>query len=210
MLIGLFGGTFDPPHLGHLALCRAAFDQLGLQRLLWLLTPDPPHKQGQSITPLSHRLAMVELALNSTPFELSHIELKRPGPHYTLDTVNLMAEQNPGANLIYLMGSDSLNDLPSWHRPTDLVSALHYIGVMRRPGETPDLPALERLLPGLTAKIHFVEAPPVDISASDIRGRAQAGGPFSDLVPPGVAEYIREHHLYQSINQQSSIINPQS
>ncbi|MBI4731881.1 MAG: nicotinate (nicotinamide) nucleotide adenylyltransferase [Chloroflexi bacterium] len=203
MLIGLFGGTFDPPHLGHLALCRAAFDQLGLQRLLWVLTPDPPHKQGLPITPQSHRLAMVNLAIQGTSFELSRVELDRPAPHYALDTVKIMAEQNPGADLIYLMGSDSLNDLPSWRRPADLVSALHSIGVMLRPGETPDLPALEGLIPGLTAKVCFVEAPLVDISASDIRRRARAGEPFSDLVPPGVAAYIRKHRLYQSPNRQS-------
>jgi nicotinate-nucleotide adenylyltransferase len=210
MLIGLFGGTFDPPHLGHLALCRAAFDQLGLQRLLWLLTPDPPHKQGQPITPLLHRLAMVELALDCTLFELSRLELDRPGPHYTLDTVKLLAGQNPGADLLYLMGSDSLNDLPAWHRPADLVSALHYVGVMRRSGETPDLPALEQQIPGLTAKIRFVEAPPVDISASDIRDRVHAGQPFAHLVPNKVAQYIQKHHLYQSPNPQPSISNHQS
>lgn len=203
MLIGLFGGTFDPPHLGHLALCRAAFDQLGLQRLLWVLTPNPPHKQGQPITPLRHRLTMVKLILDSTPFEFSRVDLDRPAPHYALDTVKIMAEQDPGAELIYLMGSDSLNDLPAWHRPADLVSALRTIGVMRRPGETSDLPALERLLPGLTAKVRFVDAPPVDISASDIRRRARAGEPFSDLVPPGVAAYIRKHRLYQFPNRQS-------
>ncbi|MRR31437.1 nicotinic acid mononucleotide adenylyltransferase, partial [bacterium] len=86
-LIGLFGGTFDPPHLGHLALAAAARRQLGLDRLLWMLTPDPPHKQGQSITPLAHRLAMVQLTLEDHPeFELSTIEINRPGPHYSLDT----------------------------------------------------------------------------------------------------------------------------
>ncbi len=210
MLLGLFGGTFDPPHLGHLILCRAAFDQLGLQRLLWVLTPYPPHKQGQPITLLHHRLAMVKLALDGTPFELSRVELDRSGPHYTLDTVNILAGQNPGADLLYLMGSDSLNDLPAWHRPADLVSALRYIGVMRRPGETPDLPALERLIPGLMAKVRFVEAPPVDISASDIRGRVRQGEPFEQLVPEEVGRYIREHQLYQSLNPQSSITDHQS
>lgn len=205
MLISLFGGTFDPPHLGHLAVCQAAFSGLSLDRLFWVLTPDPPHKLSQLITPLPHRIAMVEIALQGTSFELSRIDLDRPAPHYALDTVQLVAGQYPDAELLYLMGSDSLNDLPAWHRPADLVTALHHIGVMLRPGETPDLPALERLLPGLTAKVRFVGAPPVDISASDIRRRAKVGEPFGDLVPPGVAQYIREHHLYQSpsINRKS-------
>src|SRR5512137_385996 len=87
-LIGLFGGTFDPPHLGHLILAAEARAQLGLERLLWVLTPDPPHKQDQSITPHEHRLAMVKLAIdNDSQFEVSTVELERPGPHFTLDTV---------------------------------------------------------------------------------------------------------------------------
>jgi nicotinate-nucleotide adenylyltransferase len=153
---------------------------------------------------------MVEIALQGTPFELSRIDLDRPAPYYALDTVRLVAAQNPDAELLYLMGSDSLNDLPTWHCPADLVTALDHIGVMRRPGESPDLPALERLLPGLTDKVRFVEAPAVDISASDIRRRARAGEPFGDLVQPGVAQYIQKHRLYQPHNPQSSITDPKS
>lgn len=203
MLLAIFGGTFDPPHLGHLALCRAAYAGLGLDRLLWVLTPNPPHKRGRRITPLPHRLAMVELALQGQPFELSRVDIERPAPHYAFETARLLAAQNPGADLLYLMGSDSLNDLPAWRRPADLLSALRYLGVMRRPGETPDLPALERLLPGLTSKVRFVDAPPMDISASEIRARVRRGEPFEHLVPPGVAAYIRENHLYQPPNRKS-------
>ena len=91
--IGLFGGTFDPPHLGHLILASEAYSQLGLNRLLWILTPDPPHKQDQVITPVEHRLAMVNLAIqDNAKFELSRVELDRPGPHYTLDTVETIAD----------------------------------------------------------------------------------------------------------------------
>lgn len=198
MLLALFGGTFDPPHLGHLALCHAARDRLGPDRLLWILTPDPPHKRGRPLTTLPHRLAMVELALQGEPFELSRVDIERPAPHYALDTVRILAEQNPGADLLYLMGSDSLNDLPTWHRPADLLAALRYLGVMRRPGETPDLPTLEQVLPGLTAKVRFVDAPPVEISSTDIRQRVRSGEPFEHLLPPAVARYIHEHHLYRS------------
>jgi len=196
-LIGIFGGTFDPPHLGHLSLASAARAQLGLDRLLWMLTPDPPHKQGQVITAVHHRLAMLELALAGHPeFELSCIELYRPGPHYALDTIYLIAEQNPGADLVYLMGGDSLRDLPAWHHPADLLSSLRYLGVMLRPDSTYDLPALEEILPGITAKIRFVDAPPVDISASEIRALAAAGKPFREFVLPTVYEYIVKHKLY--------------
>jgi len=197
MLIGIFGGTFDPPHLGHLALASAARLQLGLDRLLWMLTPDPPHKQGQPITPVHHRLAMLELALAGHPeFKLSRLELDRPGPHYALDTVKLLAKQNPGADIVYLMGGDSLRDLPSWHRPADLLSAIRYLGVLLRPGASPDLPALERLLPGITAKVRFVDAPPMDISASGIRLLAAAEKPFRKFVLPAVYDYIVGHQLY--------------
>ncbi len=146
---------------------------------------------------------MVEIALDGQPFELSRLDIDRPAPHYALDTVRLLAEQVPEAKIIYLMGSDSLNDLPKWHQPLALISALHYIGVMRRPGENPDLTALERELPGLTAKVRFVDAPPLAISSSDIRSRVRSGETIDHLVPPGIAQYIREHQLYRSPHHKS-------
>ena len=105
--IGLFGGTFDPPHLGHLILASEAFFQLELDRLLWILTPQPPHKQDQAITPVEHRLAMVNLAIEDNPsFELSRVELDRPGPHYTLDTVEIIANQYPEADITPIIGGE--------------------------------------------------------------------------------------------------------
>jgi nicotinate-nucleotide adenylyltransferase len=197
--IGVFGGTFDPPHIGHLILAAEARAQLGLDRLLWVLTPDPPHKQDLSIAPLEHRLAMVELAIGDDPsFELSTVEMDRPGPHYALDTVKILAEQNPAADLIYLMGGDSLRDLPTWHRPADLAAALRFVGVMRRPGASLDLTSLEKSLPGLSAKIRFVDAPLLDIAAHEIRARAAAGRPFRYYLLPAVYQYIAEHDLYKS------------
>ena len=195
--IGIFGGTFDPPHLGHLILAAEARAQLDLQRLLWVLTPDPPHKQGQSIAPLGQRLEMVKLAIADDPlFELSTAELSRPGPHYALDTVQILAGQNPGTKLVYLMGGDSLSDLPTWHRPADFIAACHEIGVMRRPGDTLDLEALEKNLPGLSAKLRFVEAPLLDIAAREIRARIAEGRPFRYFLPTKVYEYIVDHTLY--------------
>jgi len=197
-LIGLFGGTFDPPHIGHLILSAETRTQLGLDRLLWVLTPDPPHKQGQPITPLAHRLAMVKLAIaEERRFELSTVEIDRPGPHYALDTVKIISKQNPAADLVYLMGGDSLRDLPAWHRPADLVAALRFIGVMRRPGDSIDLPALEKKLPGLAAKVRYVDAPLLDIAAHEIRQRVADGRPFRYFLPPAVYDYIVEHNLYR-------------
>jgi nicotinate-nucleotide adenylyltransferase len=196
--IGIFGGTFDPPHLGHLILAAEARAQLGLERLLWVLTPDPPHKQSQSIAPLEHRLEMVSLAIAGNPqFELSSVELSRAGPHYAMDTVHILAGQNPGVNLVYLMGGDSLRDLPAWHQPADFIAACHLIGVMRRPGDTVELAALEKSLPGLTAKVRFVEAPLLNIAARDIRVRIAEGKPFRYFLPGTVYEYIVSHGLYR-------------
>ena len=196
--IGIFGGTFDPPHLGHLILAAEARAQLGLERVLWVLTPDPPHKQGQFIAPLAHRLEMVRLAIaDDAQFELSSVELGRPGPHYALDTVRLLADQYPGADLVYLMGGDSLRDLPTWHRPADFISACALIGVMRRPGDAVELAGLEERLPGLTAKVRFVEAPLLDIAAREIRARIAEGKPFRYFLPERVYEYINSQGLYR-------------
>ncbi len=198
MSIGLFGGTFDPPHIGHLLLSAESRAQLCLDRLLWILTPNPPHKQGQPITSLEQRLAMVKLAISGDrDFELSTVEIDRPAPHFTLDTVRIIARQNPGADLVYLMGGDSLRDLPSWRQPADLLAELRFIGVMRRPGDSIDLPALEKNIPGLAAKVRYVDAPLLDIAAHEIRRRVAAGRPFRYFLPPAVYEYILEHNLYR-------------
>lgn len=196
--VGLFGGTFDPPHVGHLILASEAKSQLELTRVFWTVTPDPPHKQDQSITPLEHRLAMVKLAIHDDPsFELSDIELSRPGPHYTVDTIKLLAQENPSAEIVPIIGADSLNDLPAWHRPRELLYAAHWVGVMRRPGEEANLEALERKLPGISSKVHYVEAPLLEIASREIRERAAAGKPFRYYLPRSVYEYIERHQLYQ-------------
>jgi nicotinate-nucleotide adenylyltransferase len=211
--VGLFGGTFDPPHVGHLILASEAKSQLELSRVLWTVTPDPPHKQDQHITSLEHRLAMVKLAIEDEPsFALSDIELNRPGPHYTIDTIKLLANQNPEAEIVPIIGGDSLNDLPTWHQPQEILYAAHWVGVMRRPGERPNLEALERELPGISSKVHYVDAPLLEIASREIRDRAATGKPFRYYLPESVYEYIEEHHLYEAhvINRQSSIVNPKS
>jgi len=196
--IGLFGGTFDPPHLGHLILASEAQTQLELDRLLWILTPEPPHKQEQFITSIEHRLAMVQLAIQDNPvFELSRLELDRPGPQYTVDTIKLVAEQNPQAEIVPIIGGDSLNDLPSWHEPQELVYACHWIGVMRRPHEEPRLDELERELPGIRSKVHYVDAPLLEIASREIRSRIAEGRSVRYYLPPTVYAYIERHHLYQ-------------
>jgi nicotinate-nucleotide adenylyltransferase len=196
--LGLFGGTFDPPHVGHLILASEAKSQLELTRVLWTVTPDPPHKQDQIITALEHRLAMVRLAIQDNPaFELSDIELNRPGPHYTIDTIRLLAKENPNAEIVPIIGGDSLQELPTWHQPEEIVYAAHWVGVMRRPGEEPNLNELERELPGITSKVHYVNAPLLEIASREIRGRVAAGQPYRYYLPVPVYEYINQHQLYQ-------------
>jgi nicotinate-nucleotide adenylyltransferase len=195
--LGIFGGTFDPPHIGHLILAGEAVVQLRLTRLLWVLTPIPPHKLDQSITPLEQRLPMLRCIVERDPdFELSRVEMDRPGPHYAADTIRLLAEENPLATLIMLIGGDSLRDLPTWHLAADLVAACHAFGVMRRPGDAIDLSHLESRLPGLQAKVRFVEAPLLDIASSEIRRRISQGLAFRYYLTPEVYEYILSNGLY--------------
>lgn len=199
-LVGIFGGTFDPPHIGHLILAAEAHAQLHLDRLLWVLTPDPPHKQGQIITLLKHRLAMVQLAIAGDPaFELSRVEMSRPAPQFALDTVKILAEEHPTVKLVYLIGGDSLHDLPSWHRPAELVSRCAFLGVVRRPGDAVDLDSLEKAIPGLSTKVRYVDAPLLDIASHEIRTRALEGRPFQYFLPPAVYGYILEQHLYSNV-----------
>lgn len=196
--IGVFGGTFDPPHLGHLILASEALSQLQLDKLLWVLTAVPPHKLGQAITPLDERLEMLKLALADEPqFEVSRVDMDRPGPHYTVDTMQILARQYPGATLVLLIGGDSLHDIPTWHRPIDVVKACDEIGVMRRPGSRFDLSSLEQKVPGITAKLKFVDAPLLEIASHEIRSRAADGQPFRYYVPKPVYEYIVKNGLYR-------------
>ncbi len=196
--LGVFGGTFDPPHLGHLILAAEARAQLSLDRLLWVLTSVPPHKLGQPITPLEDRLAMLQRALKDEPaFEISRVDIDRPGPHYSADTMRLLRNANPGATLAFLIGEDSLRDLTTWHEPAELVAECDEIGVMQRPAVDTDLSALEVQIPGLAGKVHFVDAPLLEIASHEIRRRVAEGRPFRYFVPEAVYEYIIEKGLYR-------------
>jgi nicotinate-nucleotide adenylyltransferase len=198
--VGVFGGTFDPPHLGHLILASEANSQLDLDRMLWVLTAIPPHKLGRTISPLEDRLAMLQLALQDEPaFQLSTVDMDRPGPHYTSDTVKLLTDFYPGADLVLILGGDSLHDLPSWHNPMELIASCSEIGVMRRPVDSIDLAALEEKLPGVTPKVKLVDAPLLEIASHEIRERAREGRPFRYFVLPSVYEYILRHNLYQAL-----------
>lgn len=196
--IGIFGGTFDPPHVGHLILAAEARDQLDLDSTIWVLTPDPPHKRGKEISSLAHRLRMVELAIADDPaFTLSHVDIERPGPHYAVDTVNILRGYYPEETLVYLMGGDSLQNLPQWYQVNEFLAALDGIGVMRRPGDHVDLSALNGALPLLSDRLNFVTAPLLEISAEQIRRRASEGRAYRYYLLPKIYDYIHQQKIYQ-------------
>jgi len=197
MRIGVLGGTFDPPHIGHQILAAEALEQLGLNRVLWLPTPVPPHKNQNKISPLIHRLRMVELTVDDDPeFILSRIDIDRKPPHYAADTMALLHNQAPNDDFYYLMGLDSLNDLLTWNRPADFIDLCQGIVVMLRHGESIDTSNLENEISGIEAKLHFLKTPIIEISASDIRLRAGDGKQFRYFVPEKVFQYIVENQLY--------------
>ncbi len=197
--IGAFGGTFDPPHLGHMILAAEALEQLHLDRLLWVLTPSPPHKLGLAISNVNQRLALVKAAIADEPhFELSTIEIDRPAPHYTVETMRLLKRQFSGAQIGYVMGGDSLRDLPDvWREPQRLVHMCDFLAVMRRPADAIDLQALEAQIPGITAKLQWVDAPLLEISASEIRKRIASGRQYRYFLPPAVYQLIERQAYYR-------------
>lgn len=198
MRTGVFGGTFDPPHVGHLILAEEALAQLGLERVLWVLTPHPPHKKERRIAPLADRYAMLLAAIaDNSSFHVSRVDIDRPPPHYALDTVRLLAKEYTKDEIYYLMGSDSLRDLPTWHRADNFVQACHAIGVMRRPGVRVDLDSLESIIPGLKAKVRWIDVPLIQIASSSIKEHVTRGEPYRYYLTPAVFEYINQHHLYQ-------------
>jgi nicotinate-nucleotide adenylyltransferase len=195
--LGIFGGTFDPPHIGHLILAEEALHQLHLDCILWVLTPDPPHKTGQEITQLDHRTEMLKLALAEAPqFALSYVDIQRPPPHYAVDTMQLLRIEYPHARLVYLMGGDSLSDLPTWMRPEEFIQSCDEIGVMLRPGREVDLHSLDRALPGIEDKVRFIQAPLLEISSSILRAKIALHGPYRYYLLPPVHDYIERCQLY--------------
>ena len=200
--IGILGGTFDPIHLGHLALARAARANVGLDEIVFVPAARPPHKLGRPISPANDRLAMVELAVEGEPAtSVSRLELDRSGPSYTVDTVAAMldeaARNEREIDITVILSAESFADLPDWHAADRLVE-LATIAVAPRPGHPlPDPTTLADKLPGLVGRLLVIHDTLPDISASAIRARVAAGRPIDHLVPPRVAAYIEEHHLYR-------------
>lgn len=197
-MTGVFGGTFDPPHLGHLLLAIEGLERLELKHVLWVLTPLPPHKPDFRVTPVDIRMEMLEVIVKrESNFQISRADIDRDPPHYALGSMEWLAKHNPGEEFVYLMGSDSLRDLPTWHRPAEFLSKCKLLGVLQRPGVELDFEQLEVEIPGLSSKVSYFRGPSLDITGRDIRDRVSRGRRYAHLLPPGVAEVIQEHGLYR-------------
>lgn len=195
--VGVFGGTFDPVHHGHLMAAEEARWALKLDEVLFVPAAAPPHKLDDSMAHARHRLAMLELAIAGNPaFAVSREDLDRPGPHYTVDMLTrLQAARGPGVELYFLLGADSLADLPTWRDPAGILRLAQLI-VVARPGYQPDVAALATRLPGLEARLTVVTMPLVGIAGSEIERRVREGRPIRYQVPEAVADYIRAQRLY--------------
>ena len=195
--LGILGGTFDPPHIAHLVMADQARSQLGLSCVLLVPAGQPPHKRGRPVTPIEHRLAMTQLAIAGDPsLALSRVEVDRPGPHYTADTLALLRAAHPEDEFYLLIGSDSLRDLTAWRDPARVVAQAR-LAVMRRLDAELNIPRLESALPGISARVEWLDAPWLDISSHDIQRRVRAGLSIRHLVPAAVEQYIVEYGLYR-------------
>lgn len=196
--VGVFGGTFDPPHVGHLILAEECRTQLSLDLLLWVVTDNPPHKRYAKVSPIEDRVNLVQIAINGNPaFVISRVDIDRPGPHYAIDTVNILKQEYSGAEIYYLMGGDSLHDLPTWNRPQDFIETCDGIGVMRRHADQVDLESLEKVLPGISNKVKIVEAPILEISSKQIRQRISEGVGYRYYLRDAVYQAISEMGIYK-------------
>ena len=194
--LGILGGTFDPPHYGHLVLAENARTQLSLDRILFVLAGQPPHKPHQPAAAADNRLGMVEAAISDNEFfSISRVDLDRPGPHYTVDMLNLLRREYPQVAFYFLMGGDSLAEFPHWWQAPAILQET-MLAIMPRPGYDPDLVVLEQVLPGIRERVTWLDVPYLDIASSGLRQRVRKGLSLRYLMPPAVKQYVSEHHLY--------------
>jgi nicotinate-nucleotide adenylyltransferase len=195
--VAIFGGTFDPIHIGHLILAEEAHFQLALDQVFLVPAGDPPHKQTRQLTTTHHRFAMCELATADIDYiAISHVDADRPGPHYTADMVRLMRQSvGPYTQLFFLMGMDSLRDLPTWREAAWLVENCTLVALSRH-DVTLDWGELEAALPGLKERVIILDMPELEIASHQIQRRVKLGQPIRHQVPRLVEGYIHKHKLY--------------
>ncbi len=197
--LGLMGGTFDPIHNGHLLIANEAAWRLGLERILFVPTGDPPHKRDHLVSPAPARLEMVRRATADNPmFEVSTIELDRQGLSYTVDTLkNLREIYGPATEFFFIIGADAAAELLNWHDPRQVLQLARLV-VADRPGYVLPLAKLRAGLPGLdlTDRMLTLDVPMVEIASHELRARVAQGQPITYLVPDEVAEFIAQEKLY--------------
>lgn len=196
--VGILGGTFDPIHIGHLILAEEAWFQLQLDRVYLAPAGDPPHKLGRQLAPVRDRLFMAELATADIDYIIvSSIDADRPGPHYTSDMVRLLqAEAGPNTELYFLMGMDSLRDLPTWHEAAWLVEHARLVALSRHDVKL-EWDALEAALPGVRNRVIILDMPELEIASHVIQQRVRNGQPIRHMIPRSVEAYIQKHNLYR-------------
>lgn len=191
MDIGLFGGSFNPPHVAHLIVAEIVRDQFGLREVWWIPNATPPHKADDQIVAPEHRLAMTKRATADNPhFRVNDVEIRRAGVSYTVDTVTSLQEEHPDTAFALIIGSDSLNHFTEWHRPDDIARRVPLI-VYKRPGVIDAVAA-----PRFANCVKYVAAPVMEVSGTEIRARRRAGRSIRHLVPETVRAYVEEHGLY--------------
>jgi nicotinate-nucleotide adenylyltransferase len=196
--VGVFGGAFNPPHLGHLVCAQEALLRLELDLVVWVPTGDPPHRALEADPGAEARLTMCEYAVTADErFRLSRVEIDRGGKSYTVDTLRSFAERDPERDLVLILGGDQAAALPSWRDPAGVVSLVAELGVAER-GEARREEITDRVgeVPGAAQKLRFFDMPRVDVSSSLVRRRAADGEPIRYLVPDKVASYIGAQSLY--------------
>ena len=198
MNIGVLGGTFDPVHNGHLIVAEEAKTRLNLVEIIFVPAGQPWLKAAKPISPAEHRLQMLRLAIADKPyFKLSTIEIERTGPSYTIDTINELRDKFGSEDeLFFILGWDSLAELPQWREPSRLIKMCYLVAVPRPGYPRPKLKTLEVIIRGLSQRVMLMKKPEIDISASAIRERVARGLSIRHLVPEPVNRYIKEHGLY--------------
>ncbi|MGE3313535.1 MAG: nicotinate-nucleotide adenylyltransferase [Planctomycetaceae bacterium] len=203
MRLGLFGGTFDPVHLGHLVLAECCREQCVLDQIWFLPAGDPPHKPGKSISPGKTRAEMLEFAIAGHPqFAVNRMELEREGKSFTFETLGRLQKEEPGRELFFLIGADSLADLPTWREPRRILELATIVAVNRGDRPLPDIDSIAQRIAGksdvaaVRDRLRVVTMPGVDISSTEIRARVRTGQSIRFLVPRAVEMYIAEHKLY--------------
>ena len=198
MRLGIYGGTFDPIHYGHLVLAEQCREQCQLDEVWFVPAAHPPHKLDATISSAKARCEMIEFAIAGHPhFKLSRMELERTGPSFTVTTLEQLRAEDESRELFLLIGADSLHDLPHWREPQRIFEMATVVTVNRGDRSLPDRSLLERQLgPAEAARLRFVQMPGIDISASDIRQRSIEGRSIRYLVPRAVEAYIAHNRLY--------------